>query len=88
MVKVHLRWCMSGFHSGHPFVYDVKENTTFGEIAQMVIATNQEWCKQGFSQTKFSTVKICKKGTTFWDDGISIGTFGVNECYLVFDASC
>jgi hypothetical protein len=39
MVKVCLRLCMSGYHSGHPFQYDVSENTTIGEICKMILPT-------------------------------------------------
>ena len=88
MVKVCLRWCMSGVHSGYPFRYDVPETTTIGEICKMVIATNNEWWGKNWSSAPYKVVKICGPNNTFLEETSIIGGGHYqNECYLVFDAA-
>lgn len=88
MVKVFLRWCIAGVHSGFPFQYDVSETTTIGELCQMVIDTNNGWWAQNRSSQPFRIVKICGPNDTFWPDSHQIGGgYHQNECYLVFDAN-
>ena len=87
MVKVCLRWCMAGVHSGFPFQYDVLETTTMGEISKMVLATNSTWYSQNHSSALWKTVKICGHNNTYLEDSHVIGGGHYqNECYLVFDA--
>jgi hypothetical protein len=88
MVRVMLRWCMSGQHSGYPFQYDVKETTTIGEIAALVLATNKDWWSKGYSGSNWSVVKICGPNNTFLSANTVIGGgHHQNECVLVFDAN-
>ncbi len=87
MVKVCLRLCTSGLHSGCPFQYNVLETTTIGEICKMVLETNRIWWNSGFSSSNWSIVKICGPNNTFLKDDTPIGGGHYqNECVLVFDA--
>ena len=42
MVKVKLRFCMSGPHSGCPFQYDVLETTTIEEICNIILTQKKK----------------------------------------------
>ena len=87
MVKVCLRWCMSGIHSGHPYVFDVPETTTIGEVCEMVMARNNEWWCQNWVGHQFRTVKVCGPNDAFLGESQTIGGGHYNnECYLTFDA--
>lgn len=87
MVRVFLRWCMSGQHSGCPFQYDVLETTTMGEICKLVLATNRDWGLRGISSPNWSVVKICGPNNTFFEDTKVIGGgYYQNQCVFVFDA--
>jgi hypothetical protein len=87
MVKVCLRWGMSGIYSGCPFQYDVSETTTIDEVCDLVLATNNLWWSQGYSSSKWSIVKICGPNNTFLDNSTAIGSHYQNTCVLVFDAT-
>ena len=89
MVKVRLRFCMAPPHSGCPFQYDVLETTTFGEICNMVMATNNHWWDTGIPVgARFSVVRICGPNNTFLENTRPIGGGHYqNECVLVFDAA-
>lgn len=88
MIKVMLRWCMSGPHSGCPFQYNLPETTTIGEICKMVIETNNQWWNKGHSSGKWTTVKICGPNNTFLQSTQTIGKYyHQNECVLIFDAA-
>jgi hypothetical protein len=87
MVKVCLRWCISGIHSGFPYQYDVSETTTIGEICKMVIATNNEWHNKGWAENRYSIIKVCGHNNKFFEDSHVIGGgHHQNECYFVFYA--
>jgi len=87
MVRVLLRWCMAGQHSGCPFQYDVLETTTMGEICKLVLATNSDWWSKGYSSSNWSVVKICGPNNTFFEDSHVIGGgYYQNQCVLIFDA--
>jgi len=86
MVKVRLKWCIAPFHSGHPWEYDVGEETTLGEICKKVIDTNQEWFDNDWVQHRFKEVKICNCDE-FYDNSMCVGELSdYGECYLVFAA--
>lgn len=57
MMKVFLRWCMSGLHSGHHFQFDVDDTATMRY--KKVVELNNEYFGNGWSQNLFRKVRIC-----------------------------
>ena len=79
MIEVHLRWIMS--HSeDYPFCYKVSEETTIGEICQMVKDRNNCW----LGNPTFSIVKLREQGQLL-DDTKSISSFENKDGVLYLD---
>jgi hypothetical protein len=79
MINVHLRWILSN-DQGYPFSYKVSEQTTIGEICQMVLNQNNNW----YINPTFSVVKIYGKDM-FLDDSKRIEEFNDNNDVLTFN---
>lgn len=79
MINVHLRWILSN-DQGYPFSYKVSEQTTIGEICQMVLNQNNNW----YINPTFSVVKIYGKDM-FLDDSKRIDEFNDNNDVLTFN---
>jgi hypothetical protein len=79
MINVHLRWILSN-DQGYPFSYKVSEQTTIGEICQMVLNQNNNW----YINPTFSVVKIYGNDM-FLDDSKRIEEFNDNKDILTFN---
>ena len=65
MLEVHLRW-ISSHNPDFPFRYKVPEETTVGEICQMVKDQNNRWP----NNPTFSVVKLRDQGVILDDKNL------------------
>ena len=79
MIEVHLRWIMS-HGEDYPFCYKVSEETTIGEICQMVKDRNNCW----LGNPTFSIVKLREQGLLL-DDTKLISSFENKDGVLYLD---